>query len=426
MARAEDVLDLIYDHPTDIAKDVGFDKLTDIHDGWIREMVFGEKDHTLQAHRNSYKTTCLGFAMALIALLMPSKRVEFFRKTDNDVAEVLRVVSSVLRSDTFQAISRTLYGTGLTLTKDTLGEVSTSLAQGVAGASQIVGMGINGSVTGKHADIIFTDDIVTVRDRISGAERRKTDLFYQELHNIVNRGGKIFNSGTPWHKDDTFRLMPKAERHDCYSTGLMTKEQIQEKRDSMTASLFAANFELKHIADEDAIFKEARYQGNPEKLYDGIAHVDASYGGADGTALTCLKCDHRGDYHAYVRLWQRPVDEVLDEIVALCRALRCGPIWCESNADKGYVARDIRAKGYPARLYAEHENKFVKITTHLKGIWGRLDILDCEAYPVDTEAVSQVLDYSEHAEHDDMPDSMASAARIYVNKPRAKGFTEGI
>ena len=41
------------------------------------------------------------------------------------------------------------------------------------------------------------------------------------------------------------------------------------------------------------------------------------------------------------------------------------------------------------------------------------------------EAVNQVLDYNENAEHDDMPDSLASAIRAYGQRPQIRGFKEG-
>ena len=96
--------------------------------------------------------------------------------------------------------------------------------------------------------------------------------------------------------------MPEPERWDCYSTGILTEAEIEEKRQSMAPSLFAANYELKHIAAEDALFKEPpkfiteaiarevlqNENAKPEDLLrDGIAHLDAAYGGGDGTAFTC-------------------------------------------------------------------------------------------------------------------------------------------
>ena len=121
----QDLIDLIYLHPTEIARRLGYDKLTELHDAWIRAMVFGDDDETLQAHRGSYKTTCIAISLALIILLFPEQRTIFMRKTDTDVAEVLAATSNVLKSAHFRSMCQTLYGIDLALTKDTTTEVST-------------------------------------------------------------------------------------------------------------------------------------------------------------------------------------------------------------------------------------------------------------------------------------------------------------
>ena len=46
------------------------------------------------------------------------------------------------------------------------------------------------------------------QDRTSKAERDHTKAVYQELQNIKNRGGRIFNTGTPWSKCLPVRLLP--------------------------------------------------------------------------------------------------------------------------------------------------------------------------------------------------------------------------
>ena len=419
------LIDDLRANPVKYARACGYTKLTDFHNAWIKEMAFGKGDVTFLGHRGSYKTTCVTFAFALLCVLKPDQRVMFLRKTESDVAEVMQSVGNLLQSPTFQGIAATIYGVPLKVTKATYSAVSTNLAGGASGAAQLTGYGIGGSLTGKHADLVFTDDIVNLKDRLSGAERKQTKLVYQELQNVRNRGGRIVSTGTPWHKEDCFSLMPNIKRFDCYTTGLITPDQIKALRQSMSASLFAANYELKHIADEDAIFTDAKFTTNYELIRDGIAHVDAAFGGADGTALTCINRVN-GNYYAYIRLWQRAVDEVLDEIIALCKRLKVGTIHCEKNADKGYLAKAIREKGYPAQTYQEKENKFIKISTYLKGAWSKVYILDCPEYPLDTSALSQILDYNEHSEHDDTPDSLASAIRKYETKTRFKGFTEGI
>ena len=333
------------------------------------------------------------------------------RKTDNDIKEVISQVKKILQSQQMRYFVQCIYGVDLKLTTATANEISTNLSTDIRGTSQLVGLGIGGSLTGKHFDRIFTDDIVNVQDRISKAERDRTKIVYQELQNIRNRGGRIFNTGTPWSKDDCFSLMPNIERYDCYSTGIISKEQLQIIREAMTASLFAANYELRHIASDDVIFTSPQTGADPALAEQGICHIDASYGGEDGTAFTICK-KSCGKYYIYGRLWQKHVDDCLPEIIRLRKAFNAGIIYCERNADKGYLAKALRDKGERADTYQESTNKFVKITSYLKSEWKNVVFVA----GTDAEYINQICDYTENAEHDDAPDSAASIVRKLWNK----------
>lgn len=426
MASKEELVELAYEMPADIAVSLGYDKLTDLHNEWIRELVFGEDDITIQGHRGSYKTTCLIVSFALIIVFFPSLRTLFLRKTDTDVAEVMTAVASLLRKPFFKLLAAKLYGVELSLAKDTTSVVDTNLAGGVSGAAQLQGLGCGASLTGKHADRIFTDDIVNVKDRVSAAERERIKLIYQELQNIKNRGGRIVNTGTPWHKEDAFLLMPNIHKYDCYTTGLMSPEEIKHIQSVMTRSLFAANYELKHIADEDAMFADPRYFNDPQLIRNGIGHIDAAYGGSDGTAFTC--CGKRdGCFYVYGRLWpETSVGKVLPEILAISKRLKIGTIYTEKNADKGYLRKEIIKLGHPSATYSEHTNKYIKIATYLKTEWANVQFLDCPEYPLDGNYINEVLDYNEFAAHDDAPDSLASIIRQFEKKTHIKGFKGGI
>lgn len=407
----EAAIAILLNEPVKIGYAVGFDKLTAMHNRWIIEMIRGTQDKTLQAHRGSYKTTCVSIALACIFVLLPNKKMLFLRKTDADVKEVIRQVRNILLSAPMQEAARLIHGKDMVLTTQTASELSSNLPGDSKGTSQIVAMGINGSITGKHFDRIFTDDIVNVQDRTSKAERDRTKIVYQELQNIRNRGGRIFNTGTPWHKEDCFSLMPNIERHDCYSTGLISKEQLQIIREAMTASLFAANYELRHIASDDVIFTSPQTGADPALAEQGICHIDASYGGEDGTAFTICK-KSGGKYYIYGRLWQKHVDDCLPEIIRIRKALNAGIIYCERNADKGYLAKALRDKGERADTYHEKTNKFVKITSYLKSEWKNVVFVA----GTDAEYINQICDYTENAEHDDAPDSAASIVRKLWNK----------
>lgn len=398
--------ELLIHNPVKLAHAVGFTRLTALHNAWISDMIRGGADKTLQSHRGSYKTTCVSVALACIIVLLPNAKTLFMRKTDADVKEVVRQVRNILLSPYMQGIAELIHGRALRLETVSATEISTNLCRDSKGTSQLVAAGINGSLTGKHFDRIFTDDIVNVQDKVSKAERDHTKLIYQELQNIRNRGGRIYNTGTPWHKEDCFSIMPPADMYDCYSTGLMTDKEIADIKGSMTASLFAANYELRHVASDDVIFPDPVTGGDAAMVEQGDCHIDAAYGGEDYTAFTiCRKYESK--YYIYGRLWRRHVDDCLDEIQRLRAAFNAGRILCEDNGDKGYLGKELRRRGERVRVYHESTNKFLKITTYLKAEWRNVVFVA----GTDPEYINQICDYNEDAEHDDAPDSAASMVR---------------
>ena len=406
-----DAVNFLLTKPYKLGHALGFTLLTELHNQWIIDMVRGTEDKTLQAHRGSYKTTCVSIAIAIIMILLPKKKVMFMRKTDTDTKEIVSQVRKILESPYVQYLASAIYNTDFKLITATYTNITTNLNYEPKGTAQLSAMGVNGSLTGKHFDIIFTDDIVNVEDRISRAEREHTKLVYQELQNIKNRGGRIYNSGTPWHKEDAFTLMPNIVQYDCYSTNLMSDGEIAALKKSMTASLFAANYELKHIADEEVLFPNPVTDADPAMVEQGRCHVDAAYGGEDYTAFTiCRK--YEGKYYIFGKLWHRHVDEVMDEIIQYRQAFNAGRISMETNGDKGYLSKAFRAKGELTAPYAEKMNKFLKITTYLKGAWQ--DVVFVSG--TDSDYINQVCEYNENAEHDDAPDSLASIIRLLWNR----------
>lgn len=402
----EQAVNFLLEKPYLFAHMLGFTKLTELHNGWIIDMVRGKEDKTLQAHRGSYKTTCVSIALAIIIILTPRKKTLFMRKTDTDVKEVIKQVQKILLDPHTLYFVQVIYGVSLRLPVSSATEINTNLATDIKGTSQLVGIGTQASLTGKHFDCVFTDDIVNVNDRISRAERDRTKMVYQELQNIRNRGGRIYNTGTPWNKDDAFTLMPNIERFDCYQTGLIPREDLEQIKESMTASLFAANYELRHVAEEDVIFSNPRTDCDPSLVEQGDCHIDAAYGGEDYTAFTIVS-KRDGKYYFYGRLWRKHVDDCLDEIQGLRKRFNAGKIYCEDNGDKGYLAKELRKRGERAVTYHENMNKFLKITSYLKAEWNNVYFVS----GTDKEFIDQICDYNENAEHDDAPDSVASQVR---------------
>lgn len=414
------ILRKVKEQPYILGHHLGFTKLTPLNNEWTKDMVFGKGDTTLQAHRGSYKTTCVALALFLIIILYPNDRTKFFRKTDNNAKEIVRQVTLMLKHSISRQIIRIIWGVDLKFITDSAFEIHTNLTSDPRGTSQLCASGIKASMTGQHFDRIFTDDIVTVDDRTSRAEREFTKMQYLELHNILNRGGRIYNTGTPWQKDDAFTIMPEPKKYDCYSTGLMSEAEIAQKKEELPPSLFAANYELRHIASEDVIFDSPSIGADPAMVMNSTySHIDAAYGGEDWTVYTIVK-KTQGKYYVLGKAWHKHIDECMDEIIALRKQFLIGKIWCETNGDKGYMAKELRKRGEKVVTYWEDTNKYYKIVSYLKFEWRNVVFVD----GTDDDYLDMILDYNEYAEHDDAPDSLASLIRVlWAAKDEEKRIT---
>lgn len=416
MISFNEAIELVKKRPYKIGHMLGFDDLTELHNEWIKEFVYGEDDYTLRAHRGSYKTSCIEVALALIILLYPNDSTLFIRKTYDDVEEVIKTISRFLESDIFQLLSFALYNSDLNLntehiiidkTTDTQTILNTNLKSTLRGTPQLVGLGTSTAPTGKHFERIFTDDIINIKDRAYESERKRIKNYYMELQNVKNRGGRIVNTGTPWHKEDAFCIMPPAIDYPWQETGLISKEGIQEIRKKMTPSLFAANYELKHIADENALFTNPQFFNDDKLLYNGLAHVDAAYGGEDRTAFTIMKLDQDGEIYAIGKLYKKHVNNCILDMKICSDRFLAGTWLNERNADKGYLSEKLSEMDIPNFTYSEHTNKHIKICTHLYRNWAHIHWHE----ETDAEYMNQILDYTEEAQHDDAPDSAASLCR---------------
>ena len=352
--------------------------------------------------------------------------VAFFRKTDADIKEVIGSVRKCLETDIAIGIAWNLYETELSLTKESMTELTTNLFLDTRGCAQLTGIGLGSSIVGKHYDKMFTDDICNQKDRISKAEREATKAAYGELGNILNDRiagnpyvGVMCNTGTPWHRDDVYQLMPEPIVYTYHDTSILSDEKIARQKKMLTPSLFAANYELKHVSNEGQLFKDPKYCDDMSKFLYGSAHVDCAFGGDNYTALTIMQehDDEKGNtkYYAIGWVWHKHVQKCYGEIKRVCKDFKVDIIYLEDNADKGYVSSEMDMHGMWTKPYHENQNKDVKISTYLYAAW-----LDMYWHPeTDPEYLTQIIDYVPTFEPDDAPDSCASILREVMNTSTA-------
>ena len=447
----------------------GYDLLEPIHSEWIYEWIINPKNLSViihQAHRNSYKSTCLRLAISILMILQPTLTIILIRKSEDAVKELIGGVSKILETPLFLKFAQILHPDiagkgGLKKSTDTALIIDTNLNISLSGEPQLRGVGLGSPLTGKHSKMIITDDIVTLDDRESEAERRNTISKYQELINIIStgkgfEGSMILNIGTPWHEEDAFQTMekglpdkcelqikfeniPAKERTDkqnekirranmlrglfvynCYQTGLMTAEQIALKKKMLNDDvLFAANYELTLVSDDEKPFPKINNVGNytadffKDNAWEVFAAIDGAYGGTDSCSLSIGAMDW--DNYTVVVLGKLYTGIALDknymELAEIMQNNNAFTLYMETNADKGLMGEKFRELGFNVISYHESMNKHTKIVSTIRPYWREKgeQLMPCVQFVQGTDAdyLSQIHNYKKGVKHDDAPDNLA-------------------
>jgi len=315
-------------------------------------------------------------------------------------------------------------------------------------------------LTGKHSSIIITDDIVVAVDRESEYERKNTISKYKEMLNLLstNKGfgdTRIINIGTPWHEEDAFKLMekglkPKTEEqerleeilskertdeqnerirqlnmlrgkfvYNCYQTGLMTEADIAWKRQVLNDdALFAANYLLTIVSDDEKPFPKINNVGNYRKTYysqgyEVFAQIDAKYSGTDTCCLTIGTMDYETNTVViYGRLWKISLDENYIELAEIMYGSGVQTVFLETNTDKGLMGQKFKGLGFNVEGYHESLNKHTKIVSSIRPFWRETgeELCPCVQFveETDKEYLEQIHNYKRGVKKDDAPDSLAS------------------
>jgi len=138
------------------------------------------------------------------------------------------------------------------------------------------------SLTSQHYDVIIADDITTMEDMYSPAERNASKRFLRSLFDLIDKKhGLLLLIGTCWHNDDALEMTKKLneqkikdglepfkvywrpmvgkDNRPCFSW--VTDQFVKQLRaDKADARDFAANYLLKPMPDDAQLYY-------PEKFY---------------------------------------------------------------------------------------------------------------------------------------------------------------
>lgn len=405
----EEHLIAIRNQPHLLGHIAGKSKLTELHSAWILYIWDTLQNRALQAHRGSYKTTAIAAIGAVWWMLFnPDDRICIMRKTFTDAADVVREIEMIMRLPEIQALFYFAQGTKPRFVQAKYGKLEFNFKTTNTPEGNVNAHAFDFSITGKHYDRILSDDFVTLRDRISKAERVRTKEVIKEIQtNIIEPGKPVSYIGTPWHRNDGWSTegMPEPVRFDVNRCGILSPEDIEAKRSRTTPVLFSANYLLRHDNDTDMLFTDPTYgewkYSASSKIY---AQIDAAFDGDHTCALTIMAKRPDGKIQAVGFSYPGNVKDWIGFIRKKYKHYRAIKIFNETNPDKGYTADKMTAAGMKVDTYAESANKHIKISSVLYEAWP--DII--WSNDTDDEYMEQIVDYREGEEPDDAPDSAAS------------------
>lgn len=402
----------LYDSPHILGWIAGKDKLREIHSDWIWYLWDPDmKDHrALRAFRGSYKTTSCGEIGPIWYWLFhdPNARIFVIRKDFTAASEILETVHSMMELPEIKSLFEYVHGKVPRATIKRKEKITYSFKKTVTPEGSLNAFGMDMGFTGKHGDKFYLDDFIDPRDRVSKAERERTKNVVREIMtNIVDPGKTVSFSGTPWHKEDAWEICPKPLDFDVNTPELsyiLSPEEMEKKRRGTTSSLWAANYELKHVP-QDSLFREPVWEDWKMKGIEAVyAHIDAAFDGDHWCALTLMALRHDGKIQAKGYAYPGNIKTWKMEACLIMRRYGVRKLFVEDNPDKGYVADDFSMEGIAVSKYTETMNKDVKISTYLVEAWPNI-VWDSGT---DAEYMGQILDYREKQEPNDCPDSCSS------------------
>lgn len=394
----------------------GKTNLTPLHSKWMLYLLDSKVERVLMAHRGSYKTTCISEVGVIWYLMFhPDATIVVIRKSYTDAASIVRNIANMMMIPEVYDLLAFVWGQKWKFTVRREGKIELSVKKSHTKELSVEAMGVDSNITGQHFTFGISDDVVTLKDRISEAEREKTKFIIQEYRtNILNPGCHMVHIGTPWHKKDLFSILPPAVKFPYDATNLLSAEEINLKKTQTTPALFAINYKLEYEDDEQMPFSDP-YIGkwHSDKVQMVRAQLDAAFDGEHYCALTIMGKLPDKKYNAVGFVFAGNVRDWIPNVARILAKYNCNKLYIEDNADREYTA--LAMKKHPTiqqnhiwiESYHEKMNKDTKIATYLGEIWKDIEW----AEETEDEYLEMCVDWRPGMEPDDPPDSASSLIR---------------
>lgn len=446
----------LFESPHELGHLLGFKKLNTAHSEWINMFLNVPRsgEAVLQAHRNSYKTTSGLVALAMLFLIYPNLRILIVRKTVDNAESLIKAMMKIFESDIMRLLCHSIYNKpGFETEKWSKTGVRLSCKTSITPEESIEACGVGTSKTGRHYDYIWCDDIITPEDRESPAERERTKSTVRELSNIVTTTGSIMYTGTPWHEDDAFCILPKAKKYPLGSIHIddIDDAWIEKMKSRTTKVLWSINYNLVHIEDSDRI---GAFSTCPEfSTPYTVAWIDSSFSDrrkSDRTAVAIVgfapergKSKDEFEIQFIGKSWDRSISDpgTIRELLLFLDEYQPVETCMESQLAEttslmiGRLQQEEEALGLSTRNHFTYlhqtKNKHEKIHLYVAANKWRIRALES----CDEAFLRRVSKYSKGVDHDDEADALADAIllwqtskalQIYIREYESYKIQEGI
>jgi hypothetical protein len=411
---------------------LGYKKLTPLHGEWIKVFLQYNRFDVLQAFRGSYKTTCGVVAMALLFLCFPDMRLLIVRKTGDLASDILKSIQRHFETnDILRLYMFSRWGITDAKTKIWSSErTQFAFKKTITPQPSLMAVGVGASITGGHFDYIWTDDISTIDDRYSPAERRWTINYFRELENLIDPLGQTRLSGTPWHEEDVFSIIDakyfEGRQFPFGSVDLLLDElvEIAARKERLPYAEWACNYELKHVQDNDTLGAFATVD-----VWDcmySVAFIDPSFSDktdTDSTAVSVVGVLKGGAILFTGMKLPKSISDEATRITILNFLARFTPIesviesqLAESSIffiDAFRANENSNAIKNLWTVKRQYRNKHERIAATVIANKPKMRILA----GTQAEYTLEVSRYYKGAPHDDCPDSLAGAIEHLATSP---------
>lgn len=442
---------------------LGYDKLSDIHKEWAKEVDTTTRRKLYLKPRGTYKSTIYTVAYPLWKLVHnPNERILIANATSDNAEAFLREITThLIRNDRFKEV----FGKLVNANASKVSSVTVLNRTSFNKEPSVSTVGVLGNLVSAHYSTIICDDLCNDKDRESESIREKKKKWFQDLMSVLDPDGEIIVVGTRWHFNDLYKyiiedLNPKlipAEQWDisvesCFLEdektpkfpSILSQEILDRLRIEKGPLEFASQYINKPMPLEAQIFFESDFQTfeylGTNRVKDGdfvhdvefVGYCDLSIGKSktsDFTGLVTLGKGKNGTvYIVDVVLQRMPPDRTMDVIFAKHKIFDYKKYGVESNVFQSLFSEQMKKYSAENQCYlpvvevGHSSNKNLRIQSLQplikQGLLKiRSDWRDDRDYK---ELITQFI-YFPLAGHDDGPDACEGAFSLLKKRGQYKG-----